>query len=106
MTTLGRGGSDYSAVALAASLRCSTHLLKADVDGVYSADPRTAPFAVRFDSLEHDEAIVLAANGAKVLQRKAADSPVIVACLCGCGRHTETDLERGSRHRLSVHSCS
>lgn len=73
MTTLGRGGSDYSAVALAASLRCSTHLLKADVDGVYSADPRTAPSAVRFDSLEHDEAIVLAANGAKVLQRKAAE---------------------------------
>jgi aspartate kinase len=71
--TLGRGGSDYSAVALAAELGTAVHLLKADVDGVYPADPHADRSAERFDRLGFDQAVALARSGAKVIQLKAAE---------------------------------
>jgi aspartate kinase len=73
LITLGRGGSDYTAVLLAAALGCDACLFKASCDGVYDADPNRVAAARRYESLTHDQACDLAANGAKVLQGKAAD---------------------------------
>jgi aspartokinase len=73
VTTLGRGGSDYSAVALGVALHAArVELCKAEVDGVYDADPHTHGHARRFDTLTYEEALRLSRSGAKVLQEKAA----------------------------------
>jgi aspartate kinase len=72
LCTLGRGGSDYTAVALGAALGARVELCKADTDGVYDDDPNTNKDAVRFERLTHNEAFELAAAGAKVLHDKAA----------------------------------
>lgn len=73
VTTLGGGGSAYSAVALDVALGAErVELYKADVDGVYNADPHTVPEAQRFEVLTHAEALRLACAGGKVLQAKAA----------------------------------
>src|SRR5262249_3164560 len=73
LTTLGRGGSDYSAAALGVPSRAErVELYKAEVDGVYSADPHRYREARRFDVLTHAEALRLAQAGGKVLQVKAA----------------------------------
>ncbi|MES2641579.1 MAG: aspartate kinase [Myxococcota bacterium] len=71
VTTLGRGGSDTTAVVLAAALRADECEICSDVDGVYSADPRAVPAAVRLDAMTLDEALALAQNGAKVLYEEA-----------------------------------
>jgi aspartate kinase len=73
LITLGRGGSDYSAVLLAAALGCDVCLFKASCDGVYDADPNWVATARRYESLTHEQACGLAANGAKVVQAKASD---------------------------------
>ena len=67
VTTLGRGGSDTTAVALAAALSAEACEIYSDVDGVYSADPRTTPLARRLDTVGHDEMLAMARAGAKVL---------------------------------------
>jgi aspartate kinase len=73
ITTLGRGGSDYSAVALGVALGAErVELYKAEVDGVYNADPHKVQNARRFEVLTHAEALRLARAGGKVLQEKAA----------------------------------
>ncbi len=71
VTTLGRGGTDLTAVALAASLGADWCEICSDVDGVYSADPRRVPEARRLDTLSLDEALALARAGARVLQADA-----------------------------------
>jgi len=72
VTTLGRGGSDLTAVALAASLGAPCEICS-DVDGVYTADPRVVPDAQRLDEIGSDEMIELAALGAQVLQGRAVE---------------------------------
>ena len=71
ITTLGRGGSDTTAVALAAALGARWCEICSDVDGVYSADPRTVPTARRIDALSYDDMAELALHGAKVLNAEA-----------------------------------
>jgi aspartate kinase len=71
VTTLGRGGSDTTAVVLAAALRADECEICSDVDGIYSADPRAVPDAIRLDAITLDEALALARNGAKVLYEDA-----------------------------------
>lgn len=71
VTTLGRGGTDLTAVALAAALNASWCEICSDVDGIYTADPRAVPDARRLDALSLDEALALARNGARVLQAEA-----------------------------------
>jgi aspartate kinase len=71
VTTLGRGGSDTTAVVLAAALRADECEICSDVDGVWSADPRVVPGAVKLDALSLDEALAMARNGAKVLYEEA-----------------------------------
>ncbi len=68
ITTLGRGGSDTSAVALAAALDADVCEILTDVDGVYTTDPRIVPGARKIDRITHEEMIELASLGAKVLQ--------------------------------------
>ena len=73
ITTLGRGGSDTSAVALAAALKADVCEIYTDVDGVYTADPRTVPKAKKLARIAHDEMLELASLGAKVLQIRSVE---------------------------------
>ncbi|REL25703.1 aspartate kinase [Thalassotalea euphylliae] len=73
ITTLGRGGSDTSAVALAVALHAAEAQIFTDVDGVYSADPRLVSCAQRINYLRFDEMLVMASLGAKVLQNRAVE---------------------------------
>ena len=73
ITTLGRGGSDTTAVALAAALGADVCEIYTDVDGVYSADPRIVPRAHKIDRITSEEMLELAAAGAKVLYIRAVE---------------------------------
>ena len=73
ITTLGRGGSDTTAVALAAALGAGECRIYTDVDGVYTTDPRVVPEARRLESLTFEEMLELASLGAKVLQIRAVE---------------------------------
>jgi aspartate kinase len=73
ITTLGRGGSDTSAVALAAALRADRCDIYTDVDGVYTTDPRIVPTARRLDRIAYEEMLELASVGAKVLQTRSVE---------------------------------
>ncbi|MBD3821372.1 MAG: aspartate kinase [Thiotrichales bacterium] len=73
ITTLGRGGSDTTAVALAAALKADECQIYTDVDGVYTTDPRVVPEAKRLDVITYDEMLELASLGAKVLQIRSVE---------------------------------
>ena len=73
VTTLGRGGSDTTAVALAAALEADVCEIYTDVDGVYTADPRIVPAARKLDSITYEEMLELAASGAKVLHLRCVE---------------------------------
>jgi len=73
VTTLGRGGSDTTAVALAAALDASVCEIYTDVDGVFTADPRIVPAAHRLPATTYDEMLEMAANGAKVLHLRCVE---------------------------------
>jgi aspartate kinase len=73
ITTLGRGGSDTTAVALAAALDASVCEIYTDVDGVFSADPRIVPNARRLDTVTYEEMLELAASGAKILHLRSVE---------------------------------
>ena len=68
ITTLGRGGSDTTAVALAAALKAGECRIYTDVHGVYTTDPRIVPEARRLERLTYEEMLEMASLGAKVLQ--------------------------------------
>lgn len=73
VTTLGRGGSDISAVALAAALKADRCIIFTDVDGVYTADPNIVPGARRIDKIAYEEMLEMASLGAKVLQTRSVE---------------------------------
>ena len=73
ITTIGRGGSDTTAVALAAALKADVCRIYTDVDGVYSADPRIVPGAVRHYEIDYDEMLELASQGAQVLHNRSVE---------------------------------
>ncbi|MDE3225872.1 MAG: aspartate kinase, partial [Nitrospirota bacterium] len=73
VTTLGRGGSDLTAVALAAALKADRCVIYTDVDGVYTADPNIVPSARRLDRVSYEEMLELASLGAKVLQSRSVE---------------------------------
>jgi aspartate kinase len=73
ITTLGRGGSDTTAVALAAALEADVCEIYTDVDGVFTADPRVVPTARKIDTITSEEMLELAAAGAKVLYIRAVE---------------------------------
>jgi aspartate kinase len=73
ITTLGRGGSDTTAVAVAAGLNADICEIYTDVDGVYSADPRIVPDARKLQAVSYDEMLEMAATGARVLQLRSVE---------------------------------
>src|SRR2546422_2255838 len=73
VTTLGRGGSDLTAIALAASLKADLCQIYTDVDGVYTADPRIVSSAHKLEEISYDEMLELASLGAKVMQSRSVD---------------------------------
>lgn len=73
ITTLGRGGSDTSAVAIAAALKAYECLIYTDVDGVYTTDPRVVPEARRLQTVSFDEMLEMASMGSKVLQIRSVE---------------------------------
>ena len=73
VTTLGRGGSDLSAVAVAAALKADICDIYTDVDGVYTTDPNMVPQARKLDKISYDEMLELASLGAKVLQTRSVE---------------------------------
>ncbi|OIP26036.1 MAG: aspartate kinase [Dehalococcoidia bacterium CG2_30_46_19] len=85
ITTLGRGGSDTTAVALAAALKAEICQIYTDVEGVYTADPRLVPQARKLDKIGYEEMLELASYGAKVIHPRAVelgelyDVPILVA---------------------------
>ncbi|MFK4837807.1 aspartate kinase [Microbacterium sp. ZW T2_14] len=86
ITTLGRGGSDTTAVALAAALEADVCEIYSDVDGIFTADPRVVPKAQKLNVVSAEEMLELAANGAKVLYIRA--------------------VEYARRHRVLIHARS
>lgn len=84
ITTLGRGGSDTTAVAVAAGIDADVCEIYTDVDGVYTADPRIAPAARKIDEISYEEMLEMAASGAGVLQMRsvefARNHGVIIHC--------------------------
>jgi aspartate kinase len=102
-TTLGRGGSDYSAAILGAALCADEVQIWTDVEGVLTADPRLVPEALPIDELSFDEAAELAAFGAKVLH-PATIQPAVEAGIPVTVRHTERPRGRFTTIRRDVHS--
>ena len=86
-TTLGRGGSDTTAVALAAAMHADKCEIYTDVDGVYTADPRVVPNARKIEEITYDEMLELATSGAKVLHNRSVEMAkkygveLVVRCL-------------------------
>jgi aspartate kinase len=91
ITTLGRGGSDTSAVALAAALGADVCEILTDVDGVYTTDPRIVPRARKVEAMSYDEMLELASLGAKVLQIRS----VAFAKKYGVRVHVRSSLHEG-----------
>ncbi|MFI3290302.1 MAG: aspartate kinase [Opitutales bacterium] len=73
ITTLGRGGSDLSAVALAAGLKADLCQIYTDVEGIYTADPRIVRFAKKINEMAYDELLELASSGSKVMQARSVE---------------------------------
>jgi aspartate kinase len=98
VTTLGRGGSDTTAVALAAALDAEACEIYSDVDGVYSADPRVVPEARRLGELSYEEMQELAESGAKVLHAQAVEfakeKGIALYCRAAAGSEGETVVRR------------
>ncbi|MFK7902368.1 MAG: aspartate kinase, partial [Nitratireductor sp.] len=77
IATLGRGGSDTSAVAIAAAINADRCDIYTDVDGVYTTDPRMAPKATRLDKVSFEEMLEMASLGAKVLQVRSVELAMV-----------------------------
>ncbi len=73
ITTLGRGGSDLTAIAIAAALRAHNCEIYTDVDGVYTCDPRIVPGARKIDVIAYDEMLEMASSGSKVMQSRSVE---------------------------------
>lgn len=73
VTTLGRGGSDLSAIAIASALKADLCQIFTDVDGVYTADPRVVPLAKKIESISYEEMLEMASAGSKVMQNRAVE---------------------------------
>jgi len=96
ITTLGRGGSDTSAVAIAAALGADLCEIYTDVDGVFTSDPRMVPAARRLDRISYDEMIEMASLGARVIQIRA----VRFAMRYGVALHVRSSFHPGEGTRV------
>jgi len=73
ITTLGRGGSDLTAIAIAAAIKADVCQIYTDVDGVYTCDPRVVPTAKKLDEISYDEMLEMASSGSKVMQSRSVE---------------------------------
>ena len=73
ITTLGRGGSDLTAIAIAAAIKADVCQIYTDVDGVYTCDPRIVPNATKIDVISYDEMLEMASSGSKVMQSRSVE---------------------------------
>ena len=73
ITTLGRGGSDLTAIAIAAAIKADVCQIFTDVDGVYTCDPRVVPNATKIDVISYDEMLEMASSGSKVMQSRSVE---------------------------------
>ena len=73
ITTLGRGGSDLTAIAIAAAIKADVCQIFTDVDGVYTCDPRVVPTATKIDVISYDEMLEMASSGSKVMQSRSVE---------------------------------
>ncbi|MEK0450381.1 MAG: hypothetical protein RL088_2649 [Verrucomicrobiota bacterium] len=73
ITTLGRGGSDLTAIAIAAAIKADVCQIYTDVDGVYTCDPRVVPTAKKLDEISFDEMLEMASSGSKVMQSRSVE---------------------------------
>ena len=96
VTTLGRGGSDTTAVALAAALHADVCEIYTDVDGLFSADPRIVPKAHRLRTLTQEETLEMAAHGAKILHLRAVEFARRYGSPCTCAPRSPKRTAPGS----------
>ncbi len=101
VTTLGRGGSDTSAVALAAAIHADRCDIYTDVDGVYTTDPRIVPKARRLDKVSFEEMLEMASLGAKVLQERSVE----VALVHGVRLYVRSSFDDPVRPKLGTLIC-
>jgi aspartate kinase len=101
VTTLGRGGSDTSAVALAAAIGADRCDIYTDVDGVYTTDPRVVPRARRLDKVSFEEMLEMASLGAKVLQVRSVE----VAMVHGVRLHVRSSFDDPADPKLGTLVC-
>ena len=80
ISTLGRGGSDLTAVAIAGAIKADVCEIYTDVDGIYTTDPRIEPKAKKLDMISYDEMLELASLGAKVLQNRSVEMAKKIKC--------------------------
>ncbi len=73
ITTLGRGGSDLTAIAIAAAIKADVCQIYTDVDGVYTCDPRIVPCAQKLEEISYDEMLEMASSGSKVMQSRSVE---------------------------------
>ncbi|MCS6802821.1 MAG: aspartate kinase [Chloroflexota bacterium] len=116
ITTLGRGGSDTTAVALAAALEAAACEIYTDVDGIFTADPRIVPEARKLDDISYEEMLELASQGAKVMAARAVelgelfDQPILVASSFndrpGTLIHRGVSMEKGNKVRGIAHDLN
>jgi aspartate kinase len=112
VTTLGRGGSDLTAVALAAALKADACEIFTDVDGVYTTDPAVVPDARRIEKISYEEMLEMASLGAKVLQTRSVEIaarfnvPVRVLSSFSEGPGTLVTKEDGEMERTAVSGVS
>jgi len=116
ITTLGRGGSDTTAVALAASLGAEVCQIYTDVDGIYTADPRLIPEAQQLAEISYEEMLELASYGAKVMHPRAVELgelynvPILVASSFtrnpGTLIHREVSMEVRNKVRSIAHNLN
>ena len=110
ITTIGRGGSDTTAVALAAALNADACKIYTDVDGVYSADPRDVKTAVKLYEIDYDEMLELATLGAKVLHNRAVEmakrNGVKLEVLSSFQNHPGTKVREVTMEQKSISSVA
>lgn len=97
ITTLGRGGSDLTAIAMAAALKADLCQIYTDVDGVYTCDPRVVPTARKIDEISYDELLEMASSGTKVMQSRSVEFAkkfgVIFEVRCSLNHHLGTTVK-------------
>ena len=105
ITTLGRGGSDTSAVALAAALHADGLIIYTDVDGIFSSDPRVCPDAVRRERISYDDMLLLARKGAQVLHDRSvalAQKSGVAVTVRSCGEESAGSVVSGEGEDVPV----